>query len=131
MSYKEKIHEKLNKRRQLDSELITLLLNNPNCLDGDLQKKEAYQVAVDYFVVKEEESQSTVKGNPALSGAIKLTLLIDCYAHAAQNDRQEYARKIASFLLQTPVNWLKPIPEETRDVAFDIVMQYLETQMGS
>ena len=131
MSNKERIQAKLDKRRQLDSEVVTLLLDDPNCLKGDLQNKEAYQVAIDYFVMKEEDINSTEKENPAGADAIKLAVLIDCYTDAMQSGRTKYAKKIARFLQQTPTKWLELIPEDTREIAFDIAIQYLENQMCS
>jgi len=131
MSNKERIYEKLKQKRQLESEVVTLLLTDPNCLKGKLLNEEAYQVAIDYFVEKEERGQATAEANPAGADAIKLGVLIDCYTDANKSGKLEYARKIALFLQQTPTKWLKQIPEETKDIAFDIVMQYLESQMCS
>ena len=127
MSNKEKIKNKLNKRRQVDKEIIALLLQNPHCLDGDSEKANVYQIAIDFFVAMENECESQEK-NSAKADAIKLAMLLEEYGEAREEAKNNCAIKIAYFMLERTTYCIKQIPEELRDVAFDIIMLYLEIQ---
>ena len=63
MSKRDGIREKLNKRRLLDSEIALCVLENPHCLDGDPQKEQAYRIAIEHFIGKQNQTIQTKKYN--------------------------------------------------------------------
>jgi len=131
MSISEGIKQKLYKRHLLDNEIATCLINDLHCLDGDPQRDIGYQVAIQCFLDKQEECKST--GDEACNWAetIRLGTLIDGYMESEGKTKQGYTKKIAIYLLETKEMWLKLIPNETKDIAFRIVNDYLEQQKGS
>lgn len=131
MSMKEGITAKLDKYTRIGSEIATYLIKNPHCLDGDSQKDRAYQIAIQYFTDKQEKCKSIGNESYNWAEATRLGVLIDCHVDGEQKVKTEYAIKIANYLLETTEYWLKLIPDETKDVAFQIVIQYLEQQSCS
>lgn len=128
----EGIREKLHKRHLLDSEIATYIIEDPHCLDGDTQKEEAYRIALDYFNEKQKKSESSGKDSPNTASAIQLQVLIDCYEEQkGGSEETECARKIAQHVLQINKYFMRFIPDETKDTAFQIIKNYLEEQMGS
>lgn len=110
--------------------MIRCLLENPSCLDGNPKKEEAYQMALEYFKSKQEKSKST---NPsyAKAYAIQLRNLIDSYYQAEEGNKNDYAVQLAIKLLNTVKFWLRLIPDQLKDEAFQIIFKYLEEQMHS
>ena len=136
MSFNEGIEVKLHKRRVIDAEIAATLINNPRCLDNNPQKKEAFQIAMDYFGSRREECAPSKEGGECnWAEALKLGVLIDESIDAdkcGNNDKKrKYAIKIAQYLIDNPKSFLSRIPEETLDIAVEIVIQYLEEAMGS
>lgn len=131
MSIREGITAKLEKYTRIGSEIATYLIKNPHCLDGDSQKDRAYQVAIQYFTDKQDLSESIGKESYNWAEATRLGVLIDCYMDGEGKVKTEYAIKIAQYILETTEYRLKLIPEETKDTAFDIIIQYLEQQRSS
>ena len=136
MSFNEGIEAKLYKRHILDAEIAAHLINNPSCLDNNPQKEEAYQIAIDYFASRREECVSKeVRISNNWAEALKLGVLIDEAIEAAErkNDskKRKYAIKIAQYLIDNSKSFLRLIPEETLNMAVQIVIQYLEEAMGS
>ena len=132
MSIKGKgIAKMLDQRQQLDHDIASTLIENPHCLDGDLQKERAYRVAIFHFVEKQQGSEVGKSNEPR--GYIvskKLQKLLSQYVNThVESEQQEYARRIATYVLEANEKWLKLIPDATKDVAFQIIRQYLETQM--
>lgn len=131
MSMKEGIIAKLEKHTRIGAEIATYLIENTHCLDGDPQKDRAYQVAIQYFTDKQEDSKSTGRESYNWAEATRLGVLIDCYMDGDEEVKIQYAKKITKYILETASHWLKLIPDETKEVAFRIVMQYLEQQRRS
>ena len=129
MSIKEGVRQKLYKIQRLKEEIAACLIDDPHCLDGDSQKAEAYQIARKYFSDKMEATQNRGNDSHNWCETIKLGVLLDGYADGSAKEKQEYAKKIARYLLQTSKNWLELIPDDTKNTAFQIVTQYLEAQM--
>jgi len=132
LSFNEGIEVKLHKRRVLDGEIVGYLINNLSCLDNKPQKEEAYQIAINFFTSKQQESKCTDNnGSVNWAEAIKLGVLIDEYTDADGEKRKTYAMKIAQYLLDAPKFFLTLIPDEIKGTAFNAVIQYLEEQMSS
>lgn len=131
MSMKKGITAKLEKYTRIGSEIATYLIDNPHCLDGDSQKDRAYQVAIQYFTDKQEESKSTGAESYNWAEATRLGVLINCHVDGNDKIKTEYAKKIAKYILETAVYWLKLIPDEVKNDAFRIVIEYLERQSCS
>ena len=131
MSTGERIKVKLENVKRIESEIATCLLENPQCLDGDSQKNEAYKMSIQYFVDKQEACQSSGEESYNWAESIRLGVLIDCYTDEVGKKKIGYIQKIASFLLQMPEDSLRLIPDETKNDAFYIVIRYLEEQMDS
>ena len=136
MSFNTGIDVKLHKRRVIDAEIAAHLISNPRCLDNNIQKEEAFRIAIDHFAWWREQCVShegRISDN--WSETLKLGVLIDesIDADMAGNDekKRKYSVQIAEYLLDNPKNLLSRIPEETLNMAFQIVIQYLEEAMGS
>lgn len=131
MNATEGITRKLRQRYLVDSEITTLIIENPHCLDGDSQKDGAYRIAIYYYLEKKKASEITSKdGNTGYIVSKKLQDLINSYVNEHEAFKQtEYARQIALYILQKNENWLKLIPKGTKDIAFQIIFKYLEEQI--
>ena len=131
MSFNTGIEVKLHKRRVIDAEIAAYLISEPSCLDNNSQKEDAFQIAVDHFAWWRDQcvsSEGRISDNWAET--MKLGVLIDeaIDADASGNDKKKrkYSVQIAQYLLDTPKSLLNRIPEETLNMAFQIVIQYLE-----
>ncbi len=131
MSIKDGITAKLEKYTRIGSEIATYLIDHPHCLDGDSQKDKAYEVAIQYFYDKQEQSQSKEDESYNWAEATRLGVMIDCHADGDEKIKEEYAIKIAKYILETAPHWLALIPEEVKEAAFLIIIQYLEEQKRS
>ena len=136
MSFNTGIEVMLHKRRVIDAEIAAHLINHPNCLDNNSQKEDAFQIAIDHLAWWRDQcvsSDGRISDNWAET--IKLGVLIDevIDSDASGNDEKKYkySVQIAQYLLDTPKSFLSRIPEGTLDMAFQIVIQYLEEVMGS
>lgn len=122
---------KVRKMKQLEREITSWLLDNP-CLDDDPQKEEMYRLAICYYKTKREKCQSDANASYNGIMSMRLEVLVDSYNDAEESSKQEYARKIARYLLDETTNyWLRRIPDEIREEAFQIIIEYLEQQMRS
>jgi len=131
MSSRTRIITALEKRARVNDQLVDYLLEDPHCLDRDPQKDKAYKVALEYFVEKQEESKENSGASYDNRLAIDLGVLIDCYQDGNASSKKEYALKIARYMHQNQENWLKRIPDELKDVAFQIIIEYLQQQRVS
>lgn len=132
MSNRDGIREKLNKRRLLDSEIAICLLENPHCLDGDSQKEQAFRIAIEHFVGKQKDCTVMEKDDESEYVSVKLDNMINCYQEAEDEmKKMEYAKKIALHVDKIPENLFKLIPIATRNVAFQIIIEYLENLLCS
>ena len=133
MSFNEGIEVKLHKRRVLDAEISSYLIEHPWCLDGKIQKEMAYKIAIDYFTSKQEECKSTGNVSCNWVETIKLGTLVDEYFEAEGDDekKKNYANKIARYIIDAPTAYLNYIPNETKDIAFEIIIKNLEEAMSS
>ena len=130
MSTKEGITRKLQTMQELDSEIATALIENPHCLDGDSQKEKAYRIAISHF--EEKQKGCKVKNPDGYILSMRLQKLISEYVNEEDITNQiVYAREIALYVLQSTEDWLKLIPDTTKDIAFQIIFQYLEMEMCS
>lgn len=131
MNEAEGITRKLRQRYLVDSEITTLIIENPHCLDGNSQKEAVYRIAIYHYVEKQKASEVTTKdGDTGYIASKKLQDLINSYVNEHEASKQtEYARQIALYMLQKTENWLKLIPDGTKDVAFQIIFNYLEEQI--
>ena len=111
--------------------MVKCLLENPSCLDGDPKKEEAYRRALVYFKTKQEKSKSTENESYAKALANRLESFIDSYYHAEGDNKKQYARQIAFKILGTIKFWLRRIPDQVKDEAFQIVFEYLQEQIHS
>ena len=122
---------KIREIKRLQREVTRWLIDNP-CLDDNPQKEEMYRLAIDYYKTKREKCKN--HGSASYNGAmsINLAVLIECYQQEEGSTKQEYARKIARYMLDETTNyWLRLIPDETKEAAFQIIIEYLEQQMSS
>ena len=117
----------LEKRAMITDQLADWLIKEPHCMDGNPLKEKAYKITIEYFAEKIEESKIR-KGSYNNRMTIELVNLIDCYNEADQDEKHEYAKKIAYYVLQTQENWLKIIPDEVKESAFEIIAEYLKKQ---
>lgn len=132
MSNRDGIREKLNKRRLLDSEITISLLENPHCLDEDPQKEQAYRIAIEHFIGKQKDCTTFKKDEGSEYVSVKLDNMIKCYQDAEDDSKKmEYAKEIALHVDRIPENLFKLIPIATRNVAFQIIIKYLENLLCS
>ena len=121
---------KLREIKRLQEDIVGMLIDNP-CLDGNSKKKELYQQAINYYENKRRKVQADGKFMYNGANTTKLSVLIKGYHESQENGKQEYARKIARFMLEMTNFWLKMISEEVREDAFQIIINYLEEQKNS
>ena len=121
----------MEKRARANDQVAAYVIGNPQCLEGNPIKDKAYKITLDYFIEKIEESESAGKASYNARPTIELLNLIDCHNECSGENKKEYAKKIAYFVLQTQENWLKIIPDEIKEKAFEIIAEYLEQQKGS
>ena len=131
ISIKEHLLETMQKRQRVSAEIVRTLMEYPDCMNGDLNKRKVYQVAVQYFVEKQNEcrtiTQQVYFGNHREE--IELCILLDCYQAAQGSEKQEYVKKIALKLIETQEYYLMRISEQIKKEAFQITIQYFEEQM--
>ena len=111
--------------------VVRCLLENPSCLEGEPQKEEAYQRALDYFKNKQEKSKSTENGSYAKALANQLKNFSDSYYQAEGGNKNDYARQMAIKVLNTAKFWLRRIPDQVKEEVFQIIYKYLEEQIHS
>ena len=121
----------LEKRARANDQVASCLIEDPHCLDGNPVKDKAYSIAFDYFTEKIVESEAAENASYHCRTTIELVNLIDSYNECNKENKDEYARKIAYYVLQTQENWLKIIPDEIKEAAFQVIAEYLEKQKGS
>ena len=131
ISIKEHLLETMQKRQRVSAEIVRTLMEYPDCMNGDLNKRKVYQVAVQYFVEKQNEcrtiTQQVYFGNNREE--IELCILLDCYQAAQGSEKREYVKKIALKLIETQEYYLMRISEQIKKEAFQITIQYFEEQM--
>jgi len=110
--------------------MIQRLLENPSCIDG-LEKKEAYSIALEYFKWKQKKTKTEIDEELANAHAAKFEIMLENYADAPYNLKDEHAKQIALYIVRTGDFWLKIIPQELKDEVFRIIFRYLEQQMNS
>ena len=117
----------LEKRAMANDQIADWLIKDPHCMDNNPLKEKVYKIVLEYFADKIEESK---RGDGSYNNRMTIELfnLIDCYEEADEEKKQEYAKEIAYFMLQTQENWLKIIPDEIKEVTFNIIAEYLEKQ---
>ena len=130
MRVKEDITTMLQERKQNSAQIASFLIGYPMCMEGDSQKEEAYQVAIQYFTEKQRCSK-TVRDVYSYNGreSIELAVLLDCYEEHEGEKKLEYARKIACALIEIREYFLMRVADEIKVPAFKIAIQYLEDQM--
>ena len=111
--------------------MIERLLENPSCVDGLSEKKEAYNIALEYFKRKHERTKSEDEGGYNRAHVIKFEMMLENYTYASYKLKKEHATNIALHILQTSEGLLKAIPQDLKDEAFGIIFRYLEQQMDS
>ena len=118
----------LEKRARANDQIADWLINYPQCMDNNPLKKKAYRIALEYFREKIEESKA--RGDECYNNrlTIELRILIECYEEIDEEHKNEYAKKIAYYVLQTQENYLKLIPDGIKAIAFDIIAEYLKKQ---
>ena len=116
----------IQRSTRLFGEVAACLIAYPDCMDGDSRKGKAYQMAIQYFTDKQEASKMPEYVSCNGRGTIELQVLLECYEENEGNEKQEYAKKIANKLLETQEHYLMRIPDEIKDVAFQIAIKYLE-----
>lgn len=124
----EKILSKLEKINRTNEELVTLLIDNPTCLDAYQYrafKKQIYQYAVAYFEAKNIESQSQGYRTPNSRTSILLRIAVEDWQVCRGDAERKAAAKITKILLETDVQELKFVPEDIRASAFKIIRSYL------
>lgn len=116
----------IQRSMRLSAEVVACLIAYPDCMDGDSRKGKAYQMAIQYFTDKQELSKMPDYVSCTGRGAVELQILLECYDENEGDKKQEYAKKIANKLLETQEHYLMRIPDEIKDVAFQIAIKYLE-----
>ena len=107
------------------------LLENPSCVDGLAEKKEAYTIALKYFKSKHERTNSEMEGGYNRAHVIKFEMMLEDYTYASYKLKKEHVIKIALYILRSSEEMLKTIPQDLKDEAFQIIYIYLEQQKDS
>ena len=113
--------------------MIQKLLEKPSCVEGLPEKKDVYNIAIQYFKRKDERTKSRFEEEDDINNAhvIKFEMMLENYTYASYKLKKEYAINIALYILQTSEGILKNIPQDLKDEAFGIIYRYLEQQMDS
>ena len=131
MRIKEHVLETIQRRARVSAEVAGCLIEYPDCMDGDSQREKAYQVAIQYFTEKQKDSKMPEGVSCNNRGVIELQVLIECNEEKKGDQKKEYAKKIANKMLEMQEWYLMRIHDEIKDVAFQIVIKYLEELKGA
>lgn len=107
------------------------LLENPSCVDGVSEKKEAYNIALEYFKRKHERTKSDDEGSYNSAHVIKFEMMLEDYTYASYKLQKEHVIKIALYILRSSEELLQTIPQDLKNEAFRIIFRYLEKQKDS
>ena len=77
--------------------MIEILLENPSCVDGLSEKKETYNIALEYFKRKHERTKSEDEGGYDRAHVIKFEMMLEDYTDALYKLEKEHAKKNCSL----------------------------------
>ena len=111
--------------------MIQKLLENPSCVEELPEKKQAYNIALEYFKTKHDRTKSEDEGDYNRAHVIKFEMMLEDYTYASYKLKKENAQKIALYIVGSNETLLKTIPQDLKDEAFQIIFRYLKQQMDS
>lgn len=126
MSTKEGIARMLDARKLLDNQIASSIIEDPHCFDGDSRKMEAYRITIHHFVEKQSLSNVAEQNKIGQYISIDLSALIDRYNKEDGDKKKEIAREMGLYVLHVSDSLLDLIPNETKNVVFKIIIEYLE-----
>lgn len=127
MSTKERIARMLCNRKLLDCQIAAAIIDNPHCYDGDPQKKEVYRITIHHFIEKQSMSEANDEEKMGQYISPDLPSLIRCYNEEIESDKKhEIAREIALYVLHVSDCLIRLIPNQVKNTAFKIIIEYLE-----
>lgn len=126
MSSDQMMASKIMKLDQVCQDIVGILRNNPQCLDGNARKGEILETLIIHLDAKLGTRTRDAKPNRA--SVIKLAILLEGYEDDV-NNAKENVWKIIEYLFNISAQELEYIPEDLKSMAFDICMNELREMM--
>lgn len=117
---------KLEHVQRIEKEIIQLLVANPHSIDGHPRKNEVFLLAISHLEAKQKRTET---GGGSYNGtqAILLQMSIDDYEEAeGTSERLKCTLEVIARLLMASDEELKRIPDDIKEKAFSIAVNYLE-----